>query len=469
VKLTTKIAAVMTAATAVILLLLGVLTVRREVRLIETDLRRDATLLSVGMAAASASLWQVDATGRTLEMLDAVDRAEKAVEIAWLDAEDVEALGVILEPVSSQTSTERDDAGKERLVSVAPVRVSGRLIGAVRVSESLAVRDSFVRRTYRTTAVTLAAVLLLSGLLALFLGRLLVGRRVVDLVIRADEIACGVLGKALPTRGDDELSQLVRAINRMDGQLAAARERAEHELEARLEAEVQLRHTARLATVGQLAAGVAHELGTPLNVISGRAGLILTRLEPEHAASDDARIIREQSGRVSRIVRQLLDYARRREPSRQPQDLIQLARATVTLLQPQAGERSVALEVAGDEERPVRAMVDASQLQQVLTNLVLNAIQASPPDSVVLIGVSPGSEAGTAELAVVDEGVGIDEDDIEQVFTPFFTTKQPGEGTGLGLAVALGIVQDHGGHIRLRSSPGEGARFTVVIPQGEEA
>lgn len=468
-KLTIKIATAITAATAAILVVLGIVTVRREVGLIEGDLRRDATLLSEGMAAAASSLWGAQGRRRTLEMLEAVDRAESAVEIAWLDPEQAAVLGDALESVANQRLREQDSGGGERLISIAPVRVDGELVGAVRVSESLAIRDAFVGRTFRSTTGTLVAVTVFSGLLALLLGRLLIGRRVVSLVARADEIARGEFGPPLPTRAGDELSDLVVAVNRMSDQLASARDRAQAELEARLETEVQLRHAARLATVGRLAAGMAHELGTPLNVISGRAGLILTRLEEGDATGADARIIREQARRVSRIVRQLLDYARRREPARRSHDLAQLARATVTLLQPQANERSVTLEVALDGTSQIRAMVDASQIQQVLTNLILNAVQASDPDSTVVVSIGRGPEAGTVQLAVIDEGEGIDQDDLQEVFTPFFTTKQPGEGTGLGLAVALGIIEDHRGRISVQSTLGGGSQFTVVIPRGETA
>jgi two-component system, NtrC family, sensor kinase len=469
VKLTMKIAAVMTAATAVILVALAVVTVRREVGLLEADLRRDATLLSQGMAAAASSLWQVQGPSRTLEMLAAVDRAEGAVEISWLAPERALLLAEALDSVASQEMEERGLAGEARLVSVAPVKVEGVLVGAVRVSESLGTRDAYVGRTLRSISGTVLAVTVLSGLLAILLGRLLVGRRVVALVARADEIARGEFGVALPTTASDELSDLVTAVNRMSDQLAAAQGRVQAELEGRLEAEVQLRHAARLATVGQLAAGVAHELGTPLNVISGRAGLILTRLEQGHAAAADARIIREQAQRVSRIVRQLLDYARRREPARHSHDLGKLARATVALLQPQASERSVTLELAIDEATPPRAMVDAGQIQQVLTNLVVNAVQASPVGSTVVVSIGPGPAAESARVEVTDHGEGIGEADLERVFAPFFTTKQPGEGTGLGLAVALGIVQDHGGSISVQSTVGRGSRFTVEVPRGETA
>lgn len=461
-KLTTRVAAVMTAATALILVLLAGVTVRREVELIERDLRRDATLLSVGIAAAAASVWEAQGSAQVQATLEAVDRAEAEVEVGWLEPSDALAIGEPLWSVPSQRLTGQQG---QRLVSVAPVQVDGQLVGAVRVSESLAVRNAFVARILSSTTVTLAAVIVLSGVLALVLGRLLVGRRVVALVERADEIARGEFGPPLLVAGRDELADLMVAVNRMSEQLVEAREQARAELEGRLEAEVQLRHAARLATVGQLAAGVAHELGTPLNVISGRADLILNRLEPEDSAGGDARIIREQADRVSRIVRQLLDYARRRDPARRTHDLGKLARTTATLLQPQARARDLELEVEVEVD-DARAMIDASQLQQVLMNLLLNAVQASPPGSTVSVCVRSGPADDELQVAVVDRGPGIPAEDLARVFTPFFTTKEPGEGTGLGLAVALGIIEDHGGRIDVESTPGSGSRFVAIVPRG---
>ena len=236
----------------------------------------------------------------------------------------------------------------------------------------------------------------------------------------------------------------------------------------------QLRHRDRLATVGKLASGLAHELGTPLNVVAGRAQLIATTpgLDGETVAS--ARIIDEQSRRMTGIIRQLLDFARRRGPSTERIDLVELARRTLHLLGPLAQKRRIELDLEVTPGGPIAAEVDHAQLQQALTNLVMNGVQAMDEGGrlVVEVGaarVHPPEEHGGPEdeyafLRVIDGGCGIAPDHVAQIFEPFFTTKPVGEGTGLGLSIAYGIVRDHGGWIGVQSEPGRGSRIAMYVP-----
>jgi signal transduction histidine kinase len=240
--------------------------------------------------------------------------------------------------------------------------------------------------------------------------------------------------------------------------------------------------------VGKLASGIAHELGTPLNVVSGRAQLIQESVPASSGdkigaaelleVADHARIIVEQSRRMSAIIRQLLDFARRRGVRKAAYDLRQLVAQTVSMLQNLAGKRGVALVVEPDPATaPAFAQVDASQMQQVLTNVVVNAIQSMPTGGTVTLSLRPssaqapqGEECAAGErweIAVKDEGEGIGPEVLPRVFEPFFTTKAVGEATGLGLSVAYGIVQEHGGFITAESEPGKGSRFAIHLPRGE--
>jgi signal transduction histidine kinase len=255
--------------------------------------------------------------------------------------------------------------------------------------------------------------------------------------------------------------------------LIEARTRVETETKARIVALEQLRHADRLSTVGKLASGIAHELGTPLNVISGRASMIATK-EVEGAESiESARIVVQSADRVTGIIRQLLDFARRRGPQRAEEDLGAIAQQTTSLLRTLAGKKRVTLEVAGEPH--VVADVDSAQLQQALTNLVVNAIQAANQGGNVSVTLGAeratpppdvgGDERETAFLRVKDDGPGMSDEVLAHVFDPFFTTKGVGEGTGLGLSVAWGIARDHGGWIAAESAPGEGATFTLHLPR----
>jgi two-component system NtrC family sensor kinase len=190
-------------------------------------------------------------------------------------------------------------------------------------------------------------------------------------------------------------------------------------------------------------------------------------------ALDSARIIKEQAKRMSRIVRELMQFARRREPERSPSDLRELARETIALLRPMTAKGGVSVALAPTATANTLS-VDPTQLQQSLTNLVMNAVHASAPGSVVEVdvgsrhAVSPvdlGAVPGDyAFISVTDHGQGMPPDVVDSVFEPFFTTKGVGEGSGLGLAVAFGIVREHGGWISVDSAPGRGSVFTIYLP-----
>ncbi len=272
-------------------------------------------------------------------------------------------------------------------------------------------------------------------------------------------------------RGSDEVSALVEELNAMCDSLKEARTRAAAETDKRVSALEQLRHADRLRTVGTLASGIAHELGTPLNVISMRAKMIVTGEVPPEDAPDSAKIIVSQTERVTKIVRQLLDFARRRTPKRTETDLAELAERTRQLLSALAKTSRVDLRVERDER--IGLQVDASQIEQALTNLVINGIHAMPEGGDLVIAVREESAAPTAAptriqrcavIEVADTGTGISSENLERIFEPFFTTKGVGEGTGLGLSVTHGIVEDHGGWMEASSELGKGARFAMYLP-----
>jgi signal transduction histidine kinase len=259
----------------------------------------------------------------------------------------------------------------------------------------------------------------------------------------------------------------------MCDRLAEARNKVTAETTARLAAVEQLRHADRLTTVGKLASGIAHELGTPLNVISGRAQLIQTGEKTPADMRAGARIIVEQTKRMTAIIRQLLDFARRVETPKTELDLRDIAARCTTMLQSIALKAGVTLSVAPGGQA-VPAFAEVSQLEQALLNLVVNAIQATENGGSVLIEVGDeqavppaehGGKPGTyAFLRVTDTGSGMAEDTAARAFEPFFTTKDVGVGTGLGLSVAYGIVRDHGGWIDVDTSPGHGSRFSIHLP-----
>lgn len=230
----------------------------------------------------------------------------------------------------------------------------------------------------------------------------------------------------------------------------------------------------RLAMVGQLAAGLAHELGTPLTVVSGRARQLAAGAIPPEQAPEAARTIAEQAERMATIIRQVLDYARRRGPRPGRYDVRTVMLQAVGLLGPVAARKQVALGFS-DPGTPRIIAFDGSQVLQVMTNLVANAIGATPSGGKVelamrdALGKTPPPETGLSAgnfvaLTVQDTGVGIATEHLTRVFEPFFTTKETGEGTGLGLSVSLSIIRDHDGWIDVDTTRGAGTCFTVYLP-----
>ena len=259
----------------------------------------------------------------------------------------------------------------------------------------------------------------------------------------------------------------VGALGHLVGWVRRDRDRLDQLLAERTSAHVatvdQLRHRVRLALIGQLASGLAHELGTPLNVIAGRTRLLEESLlaQPELAAHTHS--ILEHTHRMTRIIRQLLDFARRRGPEPGRVDLQELCRRVLELLQPMASKRRVLLTMqpAGGDSA---ATVDYNQIQQAVSNLVMNAIQAMPTGGEVTVSFHCENEQRVS-LLIRDTGTGIAKAHLDRIFEPFFTTQGAGEGTGLGLSITEGIVRDHGGQIEVESEVGRGSCFQLHLPR----
>jgi signal transduction histidine kinase len=231
-------------------------------------------------------------------------------------------------------------------------------------------------------------------------------------------------------------------------------------------AQDQLIQSAKMAAIGQLAAGVAHELNNPLTSILGFAQLLMRNLQPDDPAHDNLSTIAAEALRARDIVQGLLDFSRQNAPLYQRADVNQLLRDTLSLVHRQVGHSGV--HIVEDYAPDLPSLpVAGGRMKQVFLNLITNALQAMPHGGTL----SVSSEQVDSEVAIriADTGVGIAEKHLPRLFDPFFSTKPPGQGTGLGLSVSLGIVQKHGGRITVDSWPGEGSTFTVWLPAGAAA
>jgi signal transduction histidine kinase len=213
-------------------------------------------------------------------------------------------------------------------------------------------------------------------------------------------------------------------------------------------------------------------MGTPLNTISIRSGMIASQDVTGEDTVESAKIIKAQAKRVTAIIQQFLDYARKRKLEKKCVDLLEVAQQTQQFLTPLCEKQGVMLTVTSSG--PAVASVDSSQIEHVLTNLIVNAVQAMPNGGEVKVEIDrqvvqpPADHGGVAggylRIRISDEGEGITEQDIKHIFEPFFTTKDVGEGSGLGLSIVYGIIQEHSGWIDVTSKPGEGSCFTVFLP-----
>ncbi len=225
----------------------------------------------------------------------------------------------------------------------------------------------------------------------------------------------------------------------------------------------------KLRALGELAAGVAHNLNNSLTVIQGRAQLLLMRSAENEAAKKSLEVITQAVGDCSQTLRRLLDFSRRNSSRHASAvDLSELVISSVEIARPkwqsESANRAGTIEVRLDAPKPVMAVGDSSELREVVLNLIFNAVDAMPQGGTIEIGTS--AEGSTARFWVADSGSGMGAEVVARIFEPFYSTK--GErGTGLGLSASHGIIENHGGDINVTSAPGKGTRFDVVLPLHE--
>lgn len=464
--------------TLAVLIIFGWVRARREVELFDSDMRRDHLLVGTTLAVCVADEWLHVGKDRALQLVKQADAERPHMRLGFVHPDGRQnevAPGrtlnrQVVDHLEHFITTEVDEPDEEFLVTRVPVHAgSGEVLGAVEIAERLGIRNEFIRANVVGTLAATLAMVGFSGVVVLFMGVWLVGRPLNLLAAKAQRIGQGDLSGPLSFQQRDEIGELGHEVNAMCERLSEANSRSVAETTARIDAIEQLRHADRLITVGRLAAGIAHELGTPLNVIAGRVKMLRRgNVEPE-ASSEYLAAVAEQAERMTTIIRQLLDFAGRREPRPAATDLHVIARAIARLVEPIARKHNVSVVVRAEGD--AMALGDPVQLEQVLSNVVVNGIHACKSGGRVEIacGTEPASaeaQAGAqrAYLRVTDDGHGMDESTKARIFEPFFTTKDVGQGTGLGLSVAHGIVLENGGSISVTSQVGQGSTFLVLVP-----
>jgi len=485
-RLAAKLTAFILAAMLLVFGVRGYQAARGQMALAERRARENALLVGRALRPALVEIWSREGSAAALEMLSyAADRVRRTQQLELRFVHMTGARGPGADPLvrldrlggidpEEERAFVEQVAGNESLLTYLPVTVGGQQVGALEVAGPLTERDNEFRAEIMQILGRTALAALGAFVAVAVAGVFFVGRPMRSLVAKARRIGTGDLSGPLALKQRDEVGELASEINQMCERLAAAQARVEEETERRLAASEQLRHADRLTTVGKLASGVAHELGTPLNVVSGRAKMIVRGQVSGTALVESAQAIVDQADRMTNIIKQLLGFARRREPQRRKESLRGVVERTLALLRPLAEKSGIAFKPSHGEPEPF-ADIDVSQIEQALTNLVVNAIQAMPKGGTLTVhsceevisppAGAPDSASGCyACLHVEDTGVGMTSEQLRHAFEPFFTTKDVGSGTGLGLSVAHGIVRDHGGWIAATSTVDKGSRFSIYLP-----
>ncbi len=469
-KLTAKLVAAIVLGMVILLSAVTGFSLNRAQARYEADSRRHTDLIGRLMTRLLLDEWRSNGLEHALRAVHASNRPDQLVQFRWIWlSEHAEAsyqaqlpfdrLGAVLH--GETLSIEWADREGRHLLTYVPLEIAGERPAALEITESLA---PFGHRT----VILAAGLALVGGVAATLVGFGMIGRPLQRLTDRVRRAGTDELGGPLPRKGGDELAELAVSIDAICDGLVTAKAKVQAETAARIKVLEQLRHADRLATVGMLASGAAHELGSPMMVISGRAEMIARGDLPQGGTRENAVIIKSQAERVTQVVRELLSFARREAPSRTRVNVLDLIHETVHLLSALARKNGAEIRICSPPRLP-EISADRRQLQQVFANLLVNAMQAMPRGGEVVLKAE--AQAGPAapgrwyvRVDVRDQGQGIPPEHQQRIFDPFFTTKDVDEGTGLGLSIAKGIIKEHGGWIDVSSEPGRGACFSVFLP-----
>jgi len=301
-----------------------------------------------------------------------------------------------------------------------------------------------------------------------------------DLRAGARRISGGDLDHEIPVRSGDEFGRVAQSFNLMGTALKDSmhelklliqtlEQKVEERTAALREAQAEVAQGEKLASIGLLASGIAHELNNPLTGVLTFTSLLRQKMPAGSADAEDLDLVIRETKRCASIIRRLLDFAREKVPTEGPVDLNTVITEVVRFVFNPATLQHIEVETRLAANLPP-VWGEADLIKQVVLNIVVNAKQAiDGPGKVVIESRTPASATDVVEFAVTDTGRGIPEADLQRIYDPFFTTKEVGKGTGLGLSVSYGIIKAHGGSIKVDSVVGEGSTFRVQLPAAAPA
>ncbi len=347
----------------------------------------------------------------------------------------------------------------------------GRTVGILYVgSLERPYRDIMWKNLYLYFGITLLAVGLISVVAMKVADK--ISRPIRGMAEAAGKIAEGDYSQKVDITSDDEIGFLANNFNNMVSELVRAHQELRDSAET-LERKVEQRtaelramqahliQSEKLAGVGKLAAGVAHEINNPLTCVLTNSSLLLSDLPPDDPRREDLQAVVDETLRCRKIVKGLLDFARQTKPQKQKLDLNKVAADVIALVRNQASFQNISIDADLDPHIP-SVLADADQMRQVVLNIILNAADAMPQGGKIRVRSSFEPKASQAILRISDTGPGIPAEIQDKMFEPFFTTKKT--GTGLGLAIAYGIMERHKGSLKVESAPGRGTTIEMILP-----
>jgi signal transduction histidine kinase len=367
---------------------------------------------------------------------------------------------------------------------VQPFRWPGGRTAAIEVRQTLQDTERAFRREVQERIVSRLVVLAAFVLSMVALTRWSIARPIRLLIQGARAVGRGDLTQRIELPRRDEIGELAEEFNRMAANFQAAHQEILRQAEERLRLEQEVQQAQKLAALGMLAAKMAHEIGTPLNVISGRAEVLERAVPPEHPDRRHLDLILKQTERIRDIIRALLDYARPRRPEPRQEAVGPIVARVADLLLVRCRAKGVRIQLGLPPAGLPPVLADADHLQQLFLNLLANALDACPQGGSIRVTAGPEPtlppdersaitrgkvEGPCLAIHIVDEGGGIPAEQLDHVFQPFFSTKERGHGTGMGLPIVEEIVRAHRGEVEILSIPGRGTEAIVRLPLAEAA
>jgi two-component system NtrC family sensor kinase len=441
------------------------------------EMRHDLAALALALGTTADALWRSAGPDAAMQAIERLDASYGPGHEQLRLVRDSAAVPTFSTRAFAALSRDDRAARVEQRaggLAIALTVADGR--GLLEIRRPLHASQAGAASPLRSDALYILSLALLSGVALLIAGSRLVGRPLRLLIDQARALA-GDRGSPGDVPQSGELALLAVELERLRERLEQVEAEARRDRRMRTVAFESLRRADRLSTVGKIASSMAHDLGTPLNVVSGRAMMILSTPGCPPEIASDARIIGEQANSMTQIIRQVLEYSRRRDLHRTRVHVRELIDRAIVLVEPLAEDRGISVEHLASD-RDLIAHLDEHKVLQILTNLMANGVQAMSAGgrlrmqaAVLTIEDPPDSRAAAGtylRISVEDNGVGIDKKTIDTLFEPFFTTKGKGQGSGLGLPVCQGIIREHGGWIDVHSQVGHGSRFDVYLPTSND-